>query len=83
MIKVGSRVAMQCDLEKKYCEGTITRERDHKKRYFLEYDDGEAQEWIDFRKQKFKLLKRKRGRPKKIKRDSDKVKEIPRGKGKY
>lgn len=70
-IKIGSRVAVWWDWDKKYYSGVVRNKRNHKKPFLLVYDDGEAEEWIDFRQQKFKLKqicpleKKKRGRRKK------------------
>lgn len=69
-ITVGTRVSVWWDGDKQYYSGIVQRERNHKKPFFLVYDDGEEKEWIDFRQHKFKLLpnappeKKKRGRPK-------------------
>ncbi len=55
-VRVGCRVAVFWDGENAYFEGTVTRERrNHKRRYFIEYDDGDR-EWIDFTKHKFYLV---------------------------
>jgi hypothetical protein len=49
-ITVGTRVAVYWEGDSKYYEGVVTRERkDSKRRHYLEYDDGEAAHWIDFR----------------------------------
>jgi hypothetical protein len=48
-ISVGTRVAVYWEGDSKYYNGVVTRERPNsKKRFYLEYDDGEAAHWIDF-----------------------------------
>lgn len=55
-LQVGMRVSVFWGGDKEYYPGTITRARSYrKKKFYLEYDDGEA-EWIDFHRNKFKLL---------------------------
>lgn len=67
-IGVGSRVAVWWDGDKQYYTGIVKRERVHKKPFFLVYDDGEEEEWMDFQQHKFMLLppappeRKKRGR---------------------
>jgi hypothetical protein len=40
-IEIGSRIAVYWLLDDTYYEGTVTRERNKKKPFRLEYDDGE------------------------------------------
>lgn len=54
-IEIGSRVAVYRSVDDKYYEATVTRERNEKKPFYLEYVNGEH-EWIDFRQHKFRLL---------------------------
>jgi hypothetical protein len=72
-ITVGSRVAVWWDGDKKYYNGVVQRQRAHKKPFYLVYDDGEAEEWMDFRQQKFKLLSDDSIGEMQRKRDRDKV----------
>lgn len=54
-VELGSRVAVFWPDDRKYYEGTVTRQRNKKNPFFLEYDDGEK-EWIDFREHRVRLL---------------------------
>mmetsp|Transcript_14209 Transcript_14209/g.27194 ORF Transcript_14209/g.27194 Transcript_14209/m.27194 type:complete len:1061 (-) Transcript_14209:126-3308(-) len=55
-VQIGSRVSVFWDGESAYFHATVTRERPHKKkRFYLEYDDGDC-EWINLRKEKWRLL---------------------------
>ena len=68
-ITVGSRIAVWWDGDKKFYNGTVKRQRAHKKPFFLEYDDDGKEEWIDFAEHDFMLLpnmpteRKRRGRP--------------------
>jgi len=68
-ITVGSRVAVWWDGDKQFYNGTVKRQRAHKKPFFLEYDDDGKEEWIDFAEHDFRLLpnmpteRKRRGRP--------------------
>jgi hypothetical protein len=53
-VEVGSRVAVFWPDDRMYYEGTVTRQRDKKNPFYLEYDDGEK-EWIDFREHRVRL----------------------------
>jgi hypothetical protein len=53
-VAVGSRVAVWWPDDRRYYEGTVTKERQGKNPFFLDYDDGE-EEWIDFRNHRFRL----------------------------
>lgn len=56
LVQVGARVAVYWDGEDAFFEAKVTKERPHKKkRFFLEYDDGD-QEWINLRKNNFQIL---------------------------
>ena len=54
-VEVGSRVAVYWPNDDQYYEATVTRERNTKKAFYLEYDDGSS-EWIDLRQHRFRLL---------------------------
>jgi hypothetical protein len=55
-IRVGTRVAVYWDGDDEYFQGTVTKERELKrKRFFLKYDDGDR-EWIDLRRHKFRIV---------------------------
>lgn len=58
LVTIGARVAVFWDGENAYFRGTVTRQR--KKKFFVEYDDGDR-EWIKLAKHRFRLLKRSRG----------------------
>ncbi|CAB9499630.1 TUDOR [Seminavis robusta] len=55
-VEVGMRVSVYWGGDQEYYPGTVTKERSYrKKKFFLEYDDGES-EWIDFHRNKFHIL---------------------------
>ena len=55
-VQIGARVSVYWDGEDAYFDGTVTKERPHKKkRYYVEYDDGDR-EWINLRKLQWRLL---------------------------
>lgn len=59
-VSIGDRVGVYWNGDKKYYYGKVTKhERGKKKPYFLEYDDGES-EWIDFSKNAYRLVKKKK-----------------------
>lgn len=68
-IAVGSRVAVWWDGDEQYYNGTIKKERSHRKQFLVEYDDDGKCEWLDFAEHDFKLLpslpaeRKRRGRP--------------------
>lgn len=56
LLQIGARVAVYWDGEDEFYDATVTKERPHKKkRYFLEYDDGDR-EWVNLRKERWRLL---------------------------
>lgn len=55
-VEVGSRVAVYWLNDERFYEATVTQERDKKRAWHLEYDDGEC-EWIDLGAHEFRLLK--------------------------
>ena len=56
-IKVGTRVSVYWEGDSKYYDGTVTRERENaQKKHYLEYDDGEAAHWIDFREHWVRII---------------------------
>lgn len=69
IVTVGTRVAVWWALDEMFYCGTITKERDGKKNFFLAYDDGKEEEWINLDQHQFKVLTaapetKKRGRRK-------------------
>jgi hypothetical protein len=54
-VEVGSRVSVFWPEERRYYEGTMTRQRNKKNPFFVEYDDGEK-EWMDFREHRVRIL---------------------------
>ena len=56
-VEVGSRVAVHWPTFGKYYEATVARERNKKRPFYLEYDDGHC-EWTDLRQHTFRLLPR-------------------------
>jgi hypothetical protein len=54
-VEVGSRVSVFWPEERRYYEGTLTRQRNKKNPFFVEYDDGEK-EWMDFREHRVRVL---------------------------
>jgi hypothetical protein len=72
LVQVGDRLAVYWDGEDAFFEGTVTKERPHKKkRFFLEYDDGD-QEWINLRKNNFQILSRGKPNREEVPRKDDK-----------
>lgn len=58
-ILVGSRISVWWPHEKQYYDCTITKRRDCKKGFYLEYDDGDR-EWLDLTKAKYSVLSSRR-----------------------
>lgn len=55
-VECGSRLAVLWPADNTFYEATVTHERNAKKRFCLEYDNGEL-EWVDLQERKFRLLK--------------------------
>jgi hypothetical protein len=56
-ITVGTRVSVYWEGDGKYYDGIVSRERKNSDRkHYLEYDDGEAAHWIDFREHWVRIL---------------------------
>lgn len=72
-IRVGSRVSVYWEGDDTYYEGVVTREKKSgSKRHFVEYDDGEAAHWIDFKDHWVRIL-HKSGKETPRKREKGKV----------
>lgn len=54
-VDVGSRVAVLWEGENEYFNATVTRKRDQKRAFFLEYDDGD-EEWLDLNQHQWRLV---------------------------
>ncbi len=55
-ITIGTRIAVWWGGDRRYYNAIVTRQRSHQKPFFIEYEGTDEQEWIDFRKNKFKIL---------------------------
>ena len=55
LVGVGSRLSIWWEGEQAYFEGVVADMREKKKGFFIKYDDGD-QEWVNLRKEKFKIL---------------------------
>lgn len=54
-VSIGSRLSVWWPQEKEFFDCTVTRNRDHKRSFYLEYDDGDR-EWVDLKEEKFFML---------------------------
>lgn len=52
---IGTRLSVWWPREEEYFECTVTRYRDHKRSFYLEYEDGDR-EWIDLAEHKFFII---------------------------
>lgn len=52
---IGTRLSVWWPQEEEYFDGIVTRYRDHKRSFYLEYDDGDR-EWIDLSEHKFFIV---------------------------
>ena len=55
-ITIGTRVAVWWAGDQQYYNAVVTRQRTYKKPFYIEYEGTDETEWIDFRKNKFKIL---------------------------
>jgi len=79
-IEVGTRVSVYWGGDQEYYPGTVTKQRNcRKKKFFFEYDDGES-EWIDFHRNKFHILSAPKlcGRKRKAVGDNEPSSDEPR-----
>ena len=65
LVQMGTRVAIYWDGEDAYFRGTVTDIRSNRKKFFVQYDDGD-EEWIKLAKHRFRIVV-----PKKRKRSSE------------
>ena len=56
-IEVGCRVSVYWPGEEKFFKATVTKERQGKRRFYIEYDDGD-EEWVDFTEERYRILSR-------------------------
>jgi hypothetical protein len=66
-LQVGIRVLIWYPKHESYREGTIVKGKRKKDIFLVDFDDGNSEQWIDCEMIAFQILKRKRGRPRKIK----------------
>ena len=64
-LQVGVKVAVWCNHTKAFLDGIIVKETSKKTRFIVNFDSTNRSDSIDFEKTEFKIIKRKRGRPKK------------------
>jgi hypothetical protein len=55
LVVVGARVEVFWKEEQQYFAGIVMKQREHKRAFYVEYDDGDR-EWIDFAAHKFRLI---------------------------